>query len=67
MTQADHHEKCCTKCGHGWFWHSDYDDALERYVGHGCDHWTGCDCKAFDERTHDSSHISPLPFGEPIP
>lgn len=35
----------CANCGHGWVWHSYYDETLERYAPCGCEHWTGCDCK----------------------
>jgi len=34
-------------CGHGWFYHHDYDEFLERFADHGCEHWSGCGCKAW--------------------
>jgi hypothetical protein len=37
----------CAKCGHGWHYHHQYDDDLERYVPQPCDHWQGCGCDAF--------------------
>ena len=37
----------CATCGHHWMAHADYDDTLERFVTHSCDHCSGCGCKAF--------------------
>lgn len=33
------------ECGHGWSYHHDFDDWLERFEPHGCEHWSGCECK----------------------
>ena len=32
------------ECGHGWLAHHSYDQFLDRFVEHGCDHWSGCSC-----------------------
>lgn len=37
----------CVACGHGWCYHHEYDEDLERYTPQPCDHWSGCGCEAF--------------------
>ena len=37
----------CARCGHTWLRHASYDDALERYITHACEHWDQCDCPGF--------------------
>jgi hypothetical protein len=41
------------ECGHNWYWHFGYDDINGRWIPGGCDHWSGCDCKNFVEKTVD--------------
>lgn len=44
----------CAACGHGWGWHADYDDSLERFVTHACEHYNACACRAWSERVRPS-------------
>jgi len=41
----------CANCGHGWLWHSDFDESCERFVDHACEYWEGCRCRGFVEAT----------------
>lgn len=34
-------------CGHGWGYHAEYDEELDRYVVGACDHYSGCGCPMF--------------------
>lgn len=40
-------ESSICACGHSWLWHAEYDDSLDRFATHGCDHWSGCHCDGF--------------------
>jgi hypothetical protein len=40
-------------------WHSDFDDSMERFVDHACEHWSDCSCAHFlSPQSDDSPHAA---------
>jgi len=50
------------KCSHSWLYHKEYDDSLQNYVTSGCDHYSGCECKLWEEKRNESQGQYPTPI-----